>query len=65
MNGHIPITMSANISFLDIAKCKKIKCVCNILKEGNSIGYYEAKIYDGNKLLTTATINMYLKKIEQ
>ena len=66
MNGHLPITTSDNINFLNVAKCKKIKCKCNILKEGNNIGYYDAKIYDENDiLLTTGSINMYLKKIDK
>ena len=60
MNEKKCVTTSANINYLNAAKGEKIIATATIIKDGKNIGYYKCDMEDeNNKLLATATINLY------
>ncbi len=65
MSGKTPFTTNANINFLNKAKCKKLISESTIIKEGNTIGYYNVNIFDEkNNLIANSNINMFFPKVK-
>ena len=63
MSGKFPMTINANINYLNAAKCKKLIAKANVLKLGNHIGYYKVDVYDEkDNHICTSNIDMYLKE---
>ena len=62
MTGKFPLTINSSISYLNQAKCEKLISKATILKQGNSIGYYNVDIFDEkNTLICTCNVTMYMK----
>ena len=66
MSGRFPVTISANINYLNPARCKKLIAKSSILKMGNNIGQFKVDIFDENdNIICTSNINMFLKNYDK
>ncbi len=51
----IPLTLDIDVKFFEICSPAKVEVYSSIAKEGKSIIFTEAKLYQNNKLIASAT----------